>query len=258
MFSRITLLCLLLAISQTSIAQGVRIGLVGGLNSTWLFNQNVIDANDELDMASSSGGKIGLEGMFSLNDAIGLTLGVNYSKHNQKFKGVYTENLSYEAKTSLYYLDLPLLIRFTNISGVYFEAGPQFSFLTKNSHDYTGFGTDSIFVDTGYSDKEFASSYNDKNLAIIIGSGVDVPVSDFIYFTLGARFGYGLTDVTKEYNSEQELFDAASSEDQISPLSYWSHFESAGTDGINNNTEFSYRKTTKFFMGIQLGLSYSF
>ena len=37
--------------AMTTQAQDFRVGITGGLNSTWLLNNNVFDANDELDVA---------------------------------------------------------------------------------------------------------------------------------------------------------------------------------------------------------------
>lgn len=69
-------------------AQGFRVGMSGGINSTWLMNKNVFDANDELDIASSFGGRVGFDAIYSFNDKIGLSLGLNFlSSHNQKYTG---------------------------------------------------------------------------------------------------------------------------------------------------------------------------
>ncbi len=247
-------------LTLTTQAQSFRVGLTGGVNSTWLLNENVFDANDELDVASTFGGRFGIEGIYSFNEKVGMSLGINFiSKHNQKFTGEFeNSNQTLEARTSLSYIDIPLLFRLTTAGGSYFEIGPQFGFLGGNSNDYELFDSNGDPLDDNYTGKSFDASYNSTNVALVFGFGADFDVSENIYITTGLRLGYGFTDVTKQYDSLEDLNVADLKDDsQISELTYAAHFEDAGTTGIGPD-EFSYAKTNRAFIGLNLGVSYKF
>lgn len=233
-------------------AQNIRVGLTGGVNSTWLMNKNVFDADDELDIAASFGGRLGIEGIYSFNDKTGLSLGFNFiSTHNQKYTGESSSgNVSYDVTEHLKYFDIPLLFRLTSSSGTYFEVGPQFGFLTSATEDFET-SPSSPF---DYEGDEHDGSYENMNIAVILGFGVDIDVTENIFITAGLRLGYGLSDVTTEYGSAAELA-AADNMDEISYPNYWAHYENANTQ---NGDQFSYEKTSRVFGGLNLGVSYKF
>ncbi len=235
-------------------AQNVRLGLSGGVNSTWLMNKNVFDANDELDIAASFGGRLGIDAIYSFSDKIGVSVGFNFiSTHNQKYTGESPNgDVKIEVKEKLKYFDIPLLFRLTSSSGTYFEIGPQFGFLTKAEEDFEMTPSSPFFPN--YEGDEHDESYEKTNIAVILGFGVDIDVTENIYITTGLRLGYGLTDVTKEYSSEAALW-AAESQDLISYPNYWAHYTDADT---GNNSQFSYEKTSRVFGGLHLGVSYKF
>ncbi len=50
-------------------AQGsFRIGVSGGVNSTWMMNKNVFDYDDGLDVAATFGGRFGIDAIYSWLD----------------------------------------------------------------------------------------------------------------------------------------------------------------------------------------------
>src|SRR5687768_17252799 len=105
-------------------AQSFRLGVSGGVNSTWLMNKNVFDANDGLDIATTLGGRIGLDAIYSFSEKVGISVGFKFlSGHNQKYSGD-EGYLNGESKTKLRYFDVPVLFRLTSSGGTYFELGP--------------------------------------------------------------------------------------------------------------------------------------
>lgn len=242
-------------------AQDFRVGLTGGLNSTWLLNKNVFDANDELDVASTFGGRVGIEGIYSFNENLGVSLGVNFlSKHNQKFTGKdLLGDSTFDARASLSYIDIPLLFRLTSKGGSYFEIGPQIGLLGKNTFDYTKKSSTGNESKLNYKDKSFDASYNKTDIALVFGFGADIDVSENIFITAGIRLGYGFTDVTTESADANKLGAEVVKGNQISPLDYWAHYEDAGTTGsATNPSTFNYEKTNRAFAGLHLGVSYKF
>lgn len=237
----LTVIVFLFALSAQ--AQGFRIGMSGGINSTWLMNKNVFDQGDDLDIASSFGGRLGLDAIYSFNDKIGLSVGINFiSTHNQKYTGENSSgSYSYDAKTKLNYLDIPILFRLTAQSGPYFEIGPQIGILGSAKEDFE----ESPNSGDNYTNYNVKNGFNTTNVALILGFGVDIDVLEKLYITTGLRLGYGFSDVTKEYGSSTELYNST---------------ESFTTNAahIDDNNQFNYEKTTRVFGGLHLGVSYKF
>ncbi|MFM7177417.1 MAG: porin family protein, partial [Bacteroidota bacterium] len=246
--------------AMTTQAQDFRVGITGGLNSTWLLNNNVFDANDELDVASTFGGRFGIEGIYAFNEKLGVSVGLNFlSKHNQKFNGKdLPGDSSFNAIAKLSYFDIPILFRLTSSGGSYFEIGPQIGLLGKNSFDFDKSDKNGKASVLNYSGKSFDGSYNKTNVALVFGFGADIDITDNIYITTGLRLGYSFSDVTKEYDTDNELATATNNND-VSPLNTWAHYEDAQTTGSSSNpNNFNYQKTNRAFAGLNLGVSYKF
>ena len=110
------------------------IGLGGGIYSTWLVNKNVSDQGDNLDFAVTFSPQIGVNASYYFNEKLGLSTGLLFSGHSQKYQGEFkfgtTILATYEAKAKLSYLDIPLLLRFGGgKNGAYFEFGLSLVFL---------------------------------------------------------------------------------------------------------------------------------
>lgn len=221
-------------------AQNIRVGLSGGVNSTWLMNKNVFDANDGLDIAASFGGRFGIESIYSFNDKIGVSLGLNFiSMNSQKYSGDNT-GIDGDLTTKLKYFDVPLLFRLTSGSGTYFEIGPQFGFLGSAKEDY-----ESTDGNIKYDDLNVKSGFESTNIALVFGFGVDIDVTENIFITTGLRLGYGFTDVTKEYDNGLELAIS-----NPSATTDFAHYD--------DSNKFNYEKTSRVFGGLNLGVSYKF
>lgn len=229
-------------------AQDFRLGITGGLNSTWLLNQNVFDQNDGLDVASTFGGRFGIEGIYSFTEKVGFSLGVNFiSGHNQKYTGDNNGpiKLNGDSKTMLKYIDVPLMFRLTSGNGSYFELGPQLGFLSSAKEDFKS-DVNSAF---DYSGKDVKFGFNSTNVAFVFGFGADIDVSESIYVTTGLRLGYGFTDSTIEFDSVDEYNNE--NKDNL---------ENTSVYGANTNDKgvWDYQETNRAFAGLHLGVSYKF
>src|SRR5215510_1738566 len=92
---KIILLFTLLMFSVTTFAQ-LEIGVDGGFNTTWLFNNNVSDQGQNLNPNASFGGSGGVTGTFFITKSLGVGAEINLSSVNQKYDG-NQGNTSYNA-----------------------------------------------------------------------------------------------------------------------------------------------------------------
>lgn len=223
--------------------EGVRLGVKGSFNSTWLFNKNVSDQNDKLDYASSFGTSFGAQAIFMFTETYGMSAEMIFSKHVQKYDGyVFTDTKPFTNELSLNYLDIPVLFRVSSAKGPFFEIGPQVSLLTGAKETYSGQESGA----NNYSDKDFKSNFNGFGVAGVLGFGIDIKLNDAFALTTGFRFGYQFTDATEEFTSAELIEKGAN--DELSNVSGWAH--------TNDKGSFEYMKSNRAFGGFVLGLQY--
>lgn len=248
-----TILALLFvgAMQSLQAQEGVRIGVKGAFNSTWLFNKNVSDVGPSLDYESSFGSSFGAQAVFMFAETYGMSAEVLFSSHNQKYVGYYNKNEanSFTVENRISYLDIPLLFRVSSPKGPYFEIGPQVSFLMGAKETYD----EALFATNDYSDRDFKDNFNGFGFAGILGFGVDIKISEKITLNTGLRFGYAFTDATTEYS----LVEATelSLKDQLSVNAEQNH---TGKDDGKGGSIFDYQKSNRAWGGLNLGLQYSF
>ncbi|HNR20021.1 MAG TPA: porin family protein [Bacteroidia bacterium] len=184
----------LVAASVVANAQSFRVGLAGGYNSTWLFNKTVSDAGDELDYASSFGGQIGVHAMYSFKEKLGLSVDILSNTVNQKYDG----DAALLEQVQIKYVSVPVLLKFMGEKGPYFEVGPEFSFRGKVKAAALNGDLEELESDIV---DEF---YNKSNISAVIGFGVDIKASEQIAITAGLRFAWGVSDVTKEIDGDDD------------------------------------------------------
>jgi hypothetical protein len=236
-------LCSLL-LTYPLLAQEFKVGMGGGIYSTWLINTNVADQGDDLDYAATFGGQLGVEGQYYFNDNVGITFGLLYSGHNQKYTGE-EGNWSFDAKTTMRYLDIPVMIRLGGgMKGAYFEFGPQFGFLMTAKDEYTN---SPVLIDN-WKDKDRKENFKSSNIAGVLGFGVDIEASENVTITTGIRLGYGFSDVTKEYTEMEAALLLASDNLGFSTLA--AHIKQGDAGGDS----FKYAKTNRAFGGLHLGV----
>lgn len=221
------------------------LGIIGGVSTTWLINNNTFNAGEEVNVNTTFGGNLGISSLYSFNNATGVSIALVYSGHNQSFKGEISPEISFESKIKLNYLDMPLLFRLQSKKGSYFELGPQFSILINASEDFSS-SSGSGMNREDYKNKDFKENFDNINIAAILGFGFDFDASEVIMVSTGLRFGYSFTDVTKEFSeTEMALLETAN---QLSYTSILSHRA--------ENNIFKYEPTTRFFGGLRVGVSY--
>lgn len=231
----------LVTVAFTAEAQQFKVGLGGGVNSTWLLNKNISDQGEAIDYATTFGGAFGLKTQYFFNEKMGIELGILYSGHNQKYE-TNEEGFGLEVKTKLSYVDIPVLFHYGSGKGFYFEIGPQFSFLTGAKDEDLAFSFGGVNIPLETTDVK--DSFNKTNVALVLGAGMDIPVSDFLTVTAGLRFGYGFTDVTKDYTNDLITNDELS----LSITTLEAHY--------NSDRDLDYKPTKRIFGGIHVGVLY--
>ncbi len=247
------ILVTLLFVSTAAIinAQEFKIGLGGGIYSTWLVNKNVSDQGPDVDFASTFGGQVGLNLQYYFKDNFGINMGLLITGHNQKYTGKFDNGDKYESKANIRYLDVPVLLRAGGgAKGAYFEFGPQFSFLMTGKEAFTSTPANSVSNDllgkNDYKDFNIKDDLKSSVISGVIGFGVDIDASEDIIIVTGLRLGYSFTDVTKEYTEAEAL--ALYLTDKLSYLSVISH--------TDRDSKFDYHANNRAFGGLFLSVIY--
>jgi hypothetical protein len=146
-------------------------GIKGGLNVADISNFNG---------ENRVSGHVGLFLHHTINPNWCVQPEVLYSGQGQKYMTVNGERT-----LALSYIQVPVMIQYYPVKQLYFEAGPQVSFLT--SANVKGEGADKVEVD---------GSYNKADFGINVGAGIAATHNLGFY----ARYNAGLTDITKNDN----------------------------------------------------------
>jgi hypothetical protein len=250
-----TILALLLvgAMHTLQAQEGVRIGVKGAFNSTWLFNNNVSDAGPSLDYESTFGGSLGAQVIFMFAETYGMSAEVLLSSHNQNYAGFLNKNEAntFKLENRISYLDIPVLFRVSSPKGPYFEIGPQASILLGAKESYSSLSNS--VANPNYSDKDFKDDFNGFGLSGILGFGVDIKISEKINLNTGLRFGYTFTDATSEYSPSEGT--ALLLKNELSQNAVLNH---TGKDDGKGGNIFDYQKSNRVWGGLNIGLQYSF
>ncbi|MDF2191956.1 porin family protein [Paraflavitalea sp. CAU 1676] len=118
--------CMILALSALSLAgtaQQIRYGAKAGLNLA-NFSGDIEDNKMKLGIHLGGFAKI------AVTDAISVQPELVLSSQGAKEKSSY-EGITFESKTKLTYINIPLLAQYNTTSGFYGETGPQFGFLVS-------------------------------------------------------------------------------------------------------------------------------
>ncbi|MBC6697150.1 porin family protein [Hymenobacter sp. BT190] len=193
----VALFALLLLGGASAHAQGVRFGLKGGANLSNLAGDLTDEDRFDSKVGFHAGAmlNIGLldDGFLSLQPEV-LFSQKGYEYNGSRAFGLYT----YDGKVTYNYIDVPVLLK-VKAGSVYFEAGPQYSYLMKVKDE----GTRSLGnVLVGRTDAEQSlDNVNRNELGYAAGLGYQSEQG----FMLGLRYNGSLTDFAKNdsyYNGD--------------------------------------------------------
>ncbi|WP_298121052.1 porin family protein [Flavobacterium sp.] len=152
---------------------------------------NVYDSEGEDFVAD---GKFGLAAgafvVIPLGKIFGIQPEILYSQKGFKSTGTFLGQ-SYEMTRTTHFIDVPVLLSIKPVEYVSILFGPQFSYLMKQTDDFTG-GTL-----TSTQEEEFDNSNLRKNILALTG-GADINIDHLV---IGVRAGWDIKDNDGDGNS---------------------------------------------------------
>ena len=190
---RIFLIVLFLSAALQGAGQGFFLGGSATFGSTWLLNKNVTSAPaTDQTYLPSFGGSMGLTGELDFTDKFSIVTGMAFGRHTQGYKGA---DLNFKSSVKCDKWDFPVLLKTTARTGLFFEAGVQFSNFKNIVYSYS----DPLIE---MQEKRITEKYPNTYADAVIGIGLDKKI-DFakwhyrqaFYFSWGIRFSYSITDL---------------------------------------------------------------
>ena len=160
------LLLTMLAVGFVSMsnAQGIKVGAKAGLNLSTINGDDLDDAESLIGFHLGAVAEISIADKFSFQpELLFSTQGVKFEESG--------EGYTYESKTKLNYLNIPLMAKFYIIEGLSIEAGPQVGFLM--SAKAKGEETDSFggVTETFEYDEDIKDDIKGTDIGINVGAG---------------------------------------------------------------------------------------
>ncbi len=264
--------------------QGLHVGVTGGPQSTWLFNEHDSNEGPNLDYQPRWGSNFGLRLGYHFTDFVGIESGLLYSTRGQKYKGELDYGLygtpnakaDLTALTRLNYLQIPFLFSTgsdpSSTSAFKFYTGPQLMFLMGTKEElniknrvtnveWKGTGTATSYelvtqipnlpavTDKGkYSD----SKYTKFQLAWVLGFGTSFKIAENMFLDLTFRFDYAFGDAE---NKEITIIEQNGTAITTNQPKVWDKLESKFKETSNPNAP-KRPQTMNVAGGVNFGFTY--
>lgn len=159
-------------------AQDVKFGVKGGLN--------VATLTGDVDNADSKVGfHVGGFAEIKVSDKFAVQPELLYSTQGAKFEGSES-GVSYEAKTNLSYLNIPVMAKYYVAEGFSLEAGPQIGFLTSAKYKLEAAGEEA--------EEDAKDFYESIDFGVNFGAGYNFTEN----LSAGLRYNLGLSNIAKD------------------------------------------------------------
>ena len=201
------LIAILLILSVCkSIAQtepGLRAGIKGSYNSTWIINQSVSDAPDTTYIPSF-GYTIGCGIRYDFIPHLGVATDFLLTTHKQSYgnDGTGSDWTIYK-KFNL--MTLNFLLRYSSEMGFFVELGPQYNILKKGSESMDMYFPQPINdFEIVYSNRDITDNFTKSHLSYIFGFGGEWDLTENFYILSGLRFNYSMVDALSETGKKND------------------------------------------------------
>ena len=171
-------------------------------------------AKDLIDIGYRSGGSIRASVYLPISGRLGTQLGLGwilkgwsveveppaFTLEDDDDLFDYYNDVSFGYRVRVNYVSAPTLLQFNPISTVYLLAGPVFSFALSCSAEATTEvnGTVTGRVSGDCDDDDVSIDLNTVDLSIMVGAGVNIPISSAFSVSLEAVYDLGITDFSPE------------------------------------------------------------
>lgn len=189
---KVVVVILMLATGKLYGQQGFHIGVNVGLNTVWITHQDDYGQTGILHVLDY-GVAPALTAGYNFNNAIGLQLDFIYSFQGGKYQQTLKSE-TYDRVVNLSYFKIPVYFKYdytpTGIKNVKFfiMAGPQISILQSAA-------IISNYLTSPYTGNNENYRFEAVNFELAGEAGADIYVNSKLYFNLGFRLDYGLTDM---------------------------------------------------------------
>jgi len=185
--NRILFIAGALGIVQFSFAQKlVEVGAKGGLNYSNL-NMSKDGRLYSTYYHAGVGYHIGGYATFKFKK-IAIQPELLYSNQNQYFTTPNYSNL----KTTLNYINIPVMFKYYPVGSLNVQVGPQFGFLASSKGDLNQIQNGN-FAGQPVLNQDLSSYLRSTDFSIVFGAGINLPVN----LNLSVRYTVGITDINK-------------------------------------------------------------
>ncbi len=190
--TRVLIVACALGVSSFSYAQIVEVGAKAGFNYSSL-NLSSDGKLTGTNYHPSLGYHLGGYAVYQLKK---LTFQgeLVYSVQGQYFSTVAYSNL----KTTLNYINVPVLIKLYAGGRIHLLAGPQLGILVASKGDLNPYSAAGL-AGAPVFNQNLNSYLKRTDIALVFGAGIDLPFN----FNLGVRYNVGLTDINKNSGSQE-------------------------------------------------------
>ena len=178
---KITLLMILALSSWLVSAQGISLGLKGGLNFPSIDAVGVGNGVSASNIENSTGYHVGPYLKLKVSK-IAVQTEILYSFQETNFDLVAGTS-TYDVTQRLGYLTVPVMLRLYTVAGINLQAGPQFGFLISGKQEDNVLGARTT--------TDMKNSMKESDIGLNLGLGIDLPFNLDVH----ARYIIGITDV---------------------------------------------------------------
>jgi hypothetical protein len=187
-----------LASAQAASTEPLRIGVLAGFNSATI-------GGDDADDAKRRSGVLGGLSLFApIRNGWGFRPELLYSQKGAKASIDEAEGFAGSATVKLDYIDIPLLLQYeaSTSSGIrpQLYLGPSIGLKARCNVEGAAGG---VKVSTTCDEAE--TDVKSTDIAGIVGGALAFPVGNR-FFTVGARYQHGLTDIAEDANVRNRVF----------------------------------------------------
>lgn len=176
------ILSLIAFMSITANAKILKFGVKAGLNYSSASVSSTINEVSNMKFSSEPGFNVG--GMVNLSILKIIQVEADLLYSNQRYKANCTvDNGSHTSSTAInHFVNIPLALKYSPIAGLYFEVGPQYSYLISSNN----------FDTPALSDPKHGGN---KRSEVGVFAGAGYKFADKVL--VNARYTWGLNDTSK-------------------------------------------------------------